>query len=513
MKKIILLCVILAFCNPLFAQPQSVTLSVEDVLIEQIYMPKNGNTFCFNLRQNHIKCVVFDTSRKMILNRDYSLPIDHYIMAYHFNAILEVDDEIVVFTSALTSEPIFLKAAKMWHPFELYRIILDANTGDLKKVETIAHMKRNYGLNVVHPAEQDLGNFYIIPDTLTGDYAIVKFNGYYPKRNEEGTSTITIYDRNHTKKREILYGKDIYKNADMRFCGAFYYNKDFFICSNDFVLSSRSNNHPVYLSVLRDGASDFEVRKLDISPFENLTLARFLVDKENDIIKMATHTIYDKGYYYFSYGQIRKTESYITYIDAKTLNITKTEKVFNNLANEHAKSAMGANKNVKFGLPLMYWDKDYNACFVSMTMTGKGKATYFSFTYVNEKGEEQAGYAVKIGNRGAINPFTYNEYYETDYITTDNGNYLIFNDNLKNYEKTFNENFTRMGRVSFSNTIIYKIGDSPTKYLPFGKTEENRFVFSDITFGYFDRRTNTYVVPIIVNNDGDKKEKVAWIKF
>ena len=154
---------------------------------------------------------------------------------------------------------------------------------------------------------------------------------------------------------------------------------------------------------------------------------------------------------------------------------------------------------------------------------------------LNADGTEKSGYAMlKMQAAGGLfNPLyissrskgrwaytqgaaDYNSYLSYDYVNTDKGRYIIFNDNPKNFDKDEDQKSRKIvTNVNKLNTICYSLnGDKVNKFYLFGNPEDKDQSNScHIEASDTDPVNGTYATIMIERNGRDRQAKMVWVKF
>jgi hypothetical protein len=108
-----------------------------------------------------------------------------------------------------------------------------------------------------------------------------------------------------------------------------------------------------------------------------------------------------------------------------------------------------------------------------------------------------------------------NEFLSYDYIYTDKGHYVIFNDLPKNSDKDEeDEKRKTVAYVSKTNTMCFKLNNPKIdKFFLFGEPGEDKSTFCFIASSDYNKELSTYATMIIERNGRDKQAKIAWITF
>lgn len=109
-----------------------------------------------------------------------------------------------------------------------------------------------------------------------------------------------------------------------------------------------------------------------------------------------------------------------------------------------------------------------------------------------------------------------NQFLSYDYINTDKGHYVIFNDLPRNTDKEETEESRKMVKsISSTNTICYKLNDPKMdKFFLFGEPDgKKESTFCYIESSDFNKETNTYATMIVERDGRDKQVRIAWVNF
>ena len=102
-----------------------------------------------------------------------------------------------------------------------------------------------------------------------------------------------------------------------------------------------------------------------------------------------------------------------------------------------------------------------------------------------------------------------------DYVNTDKGKYIVFNDYPENFEQENPKKRKNVMAISGASTVCYKLNNGKLdKYYLFGKpADDDQAKFCYIESSDFSHETNTYATLLMVRDGRKKQAKIAWVKF
>jgi len=315
---------------------------------------------------------------------------------------------------------------------------------------------------------------------------------------------------------------------------------------------SDDESSKVIVSRLNAGDTGFVHKILDFSDDFDDTKSVMLYNRGNNKLQLLTLSYSESKHHLIS----NKTDNYyfslISYIDPETLSLVGVKPFTTGLVNTYGKQNI--DKDYEYhGMPQnMILNKDNTTTIVSeeiklVTRTSShgstSKRTFLGpigISELSDTGAELHGYAISkqqqaVGEfpllyiSGRIKGlFRYptehvfmsrsnsNEFLSFDYINTDKGRYVIFNDLPRNAEKDEEEeNRKTVTYASETNTMCYQLNDAKMdKFYLFGQPDDKHSAtFTYIESSNYNKETNTYATMIVERDGRSKSARIAWLTF
>lgn len=567
MKKILLVLVAcLATHLPLFAQQfkieKSIAFEEPEFGWNKILQLKNGNTFFFHsTRRDGIEVTVYNKQRKQISTRT---------LESNLWDVGKMKLAKIVGLHEINGEPVlFVMQADDRQP-TLYRMRLNPNTGarmnemkmgNMPKVSFFAGYAMAFG-------DVDIPEIFVEKDPNSNCYAVIYFDGLA----KEGNARIRVvhYDGTHKQLNTANYFAPDNKYKYLRYIGAVVdSNKRVFLATYGFNGKANEDKEPgVIVSKLNVGDTKFSHTLINVSNDFNDTKSVMLYNRNTNRIQLMTATftkentpMWERAYWTgvdhkFFGMSIFRCLVLMSYFDAETLSTISVKPLAGSKIDAYGKQNINKDYNYN-GVPQnMVLNKDntttvlleditYLSTNTGASATSSGRTHYktklgpVGVSELSEDGMELNGYAISkkqiadgtlpvlymAGRSNGI--FAYptapgtstsnnNHFLSYDYIYTDKGRYVIFNDLPKNSDKDEDEERRKaVAYVSKTNTMCYKLGDPKIeKFFLFGEPAgDDKSVFSYIASSDFNKEINTYATMIVERDGRDKQAKIAWVTF
>ena len=564
MKKILLATLtVFATLNVLVAQQFKIEKSVgfdePEYGWNKLLQLKNGNTIFFHsTRRDGIEVTVYNKQRKQIASKTLESTLWD---------VGKMKQSKIVGLHEINGEPvIFIVQASDREP-TLYRMRINPNTGgkmneakvgNLPKIGAFAGYAMAFG-NV------DMPDIIVEKDPNSDCYAVIYFDGFA----HEGTARIKVvhYDGMHKQLNTAQYTAPDGKYKYLRYIGCVVDgNKRVFMASYGYNGKANEDAQPsVIMSRVNVGESKFAHTMIKVSNDFNDTKSVMLYNHNTNKIQLMTVTytkekmpVWDNVRWPGAdFGYYRKRElsciALLNYIDAESLNITGVKPLVGAKIDAYGKQNI--EKEYEYdGVPLdMVLNKDNTTTVLMEDITNTTtRSTYMNSghtrtthkTYLgpvgiselSDDGTEVNGYAInKKQQADGTLPILYmsgrskgvfsyptsdqrsnnNEFLSYDYIYTDKGHYVIFNDLPKNSEKDEeDEKRKTVAYVSKTNTMCFKLNNPKIeKSFLFGQPGEDKSTFCFIASSDFNKELGTYATMIVERDGREKQAKIAWITF
>lgn len=499
----------------------------------KILQLKNGNTFLMHFSRNGIDVTVYNSKRDVISHKELTSEVwDASKMMYsNLAGLYEINGQPVIFLTQTANKE-----------YGLYRIILDAQTGEITKEKRLKsfHISSNYNFwsGIL---KYTTGGFSVEKDPYSECYAIAYNNPAEEDINER--IKVLHYNGEHKKISaaylELPKGKYKYVNyVAMAVIG----DKQVNLCTYGYnSMRDKGEDARVILSRLPAGDSVFVNKELDFTEDFRSTQAIMKYNKGTGMLNLLTLTQIQSK---------RNTTYYLalmSYIDPSTLFITGTVPITNEKASAYMQSHLDVDEYQ--GLPEDMIINPDNTVTVLMEQTRQeivtrngavvSQRTYLGnigLTVLDTKGKEKDGSAVlKMQNANGLmyplylsdkrggtwsynvnNGFivNYNAYLSYDYVSTSTNRYILFNDRPENFDRDEKKKRKMLEDPSHSNTICYKLNNGEMeKFYLFGEPDEHQYVFCNVEASNYQPATNTYCTIVISKKKREDETKLAWIKF
>ena len=510
----------------------------------KIIQLKNGNTlFLHAANKEGIEVVVFDKSRKKISEKTLTSQMwdERKLKSSKIAGLYEINGEPVLFLAQADD-----------HAPTLYRLRINAMTGDLVKEEVLGSLPKDapFGDWAIKFGHADPNDIIVEKDPNSDCYAVIFFNGFAKDRNER--IRVVHYDGTHKIINDALYESPGGAFKYLRYIGSVVDgNKRLFITTYGYNGKSDDEAARVIVSSLAAGEKEFKHNLLNFSEDFDDTKSVMLYNHNNNKIELLTLSLTSKKTKFFTGKTTSTYLTLLTYIDPETLNVTDVKPVVGQKIGQYAHANIDPEYDYA-GMPQqMVINKDNTTTVLSEesrteTVTNQYGQVVQEKTYLgavgiselNDTGAEMRGYAISkkqmaqsifpklyisARSKGVYQPVkqyglvkgNVNQFMSFDYINAPKGRYVIFNDLPSNYEKGEDERKRKtMSSVSESNTICFKLGDGKIdKFFLFGEPDDNQSTFCYIESSDYNRDINSYATMIVERKKRDKETKIAWVTF
>ncbi len=504
----------------------------------KVLQMKNGNTFFFHFtRKEGIEVTVFDKNRKVV--SDKTLTSDLWDYRKMRSTVIEGLYEI-------NGEPVLFMVQADGRTPTLYRLRFNPFTGDMVKEEEIGSLPK-MKIHTAFSGAIAPSDIYVEKDPASDCYAVVFFNGAAHDRDER--IKVQHYDGNHKMINLAYYESPEEDVKFLNFIGAVVDGSKRVYIATYSANSRKGRDAHVYIARLNSTDSEFQVKSLDFTEEFKDTRSVMYYNHTNNTLQLLTLSYATGKTSFFSSGTKHLYMSFLSFIDPETLSMKAVKPLTGDKISEYMHNTLGLEKKDYHGLPQqMIINKDN-----SITILSEDQSYYIVYdkygnivsattylgsvgvTELNEDGTEKSGYVImKVQAAGGIIDPLYiaarnrgrwryqrgyadhNCFLSYDYVNTEKGRYIIFNDDNRNFEKDEDERRRKVvTRVNKLNTVCYNLNDgNPTKYYLFGDTgDKDRSNSSYIEASDYSKATNTYATVLIERNGSDRQAKLVWVTF
>ena len=530
---------ILGFALHLAAQPRiEKSENFEEPLSEgwtRLMLLKNGNTFYFHYGgKKGIEVIVFDKNKKKVASQR--------IKSTNWDVKKKKRVEICG-AYEINNEPVIFLQYLDGGERELYRLRIDPTNGGLIKEESLgASSKRNstymYHTVITSPS------IFVEKDPESDNYAVVYLDG--SERKHDNRIRVMHYDYNHNLINQGTYYSPVADFKYLNFISAAVDgSKRVYVAIYGAKTDKGAEGH-VFIARLTAGDTTFLNKTLDFTEEFMKTNSDMVYDHANNRLVMLTNTLAEEK------SSSKSYVSFISYIDPEDLSLKGVNVVTTEKINQYASHVLSKELNYH-GLPQkLVLNKDNSITVLQEEMSfreiysAKSGATMAEFTTLGNigitelgsDGTEKSGYTMmkKQLYVGRLNPLYMagrskgiwlnshfarnnvddNLFMSYEYIHTDNGNYVLFNDDPKNDKRGEDEIKRKTtANTDYMNTICYTLKDGvATKSYLFGEPDGKRNTRACyIEASEYNKNTNTYTTVVSEQHGRKYDSKIAWIHF
>lgn len=474
---------------------------------------KNGSTIFVNAVNDAMIVKAYNANHKLIATAStkHDVWTDRKFSAATFKGLYDMNGQCVLFMTQLNRG----------NMLTLHRIIIDPTTAKITKADLIATIptRRAYGYTL---SDLALNDFYIANDAVSGNYAVLLFEGYTADKQDR--VKVQVFDNTHKMIKEAVLTEPAIKTKFVHYAGFCMHNNDVFVCINSYDPKSKKTLVPLYLSAFKDGSTSFTTAKIDVRPCNEKSENVLLYNGGKNQIQMltTTETESDMKGRVGGYTTITKYySSVVTTIDPQNLSVLSSVPYVTPKADAYARAKLGVNDfNGVFPQMVLNYDNSTTviASEINSTMfvTGAGYTSKIGIIYLDDNGKEKDAYVLRIPEisssaytRGISGGFS------TPYIRTTSGDYIIYNDLPENFNKPESVQPHQLTTISDVNTVLLKLANGkPEKSYLFGQPDDKRLSkFSFPGSAVFDKQSSTYITLMVTNDNGKKEAHLAWVKF
>ncbi len=534
---------------PLHAQQPKVEMSAgfeePETGWNKVMQLKNGNTFFFHFtRKNGIEVTVYDKSRKIISNK---------IITSELWDAKKMGSSSVEGLYEIGGQPVIFLQQVIDRTASLFRVKLDANTGEVAGDKLISTMPRfkSGSIWAVAYGGVEVPDFFVEKDPHSDCYSVVNFNSLAHENNER----IEVIHYSGAEGKHKILGKAFYESPEgqfkyLRFVAMSVTEKETFLCVYGYNGKWSATDAKIIVSKLTDGGKDFTHKQLDFSEDFRDTKAVMQYNAGTNMLQMMSLTVTNTKGRFFSNTSTTYYLPLMTYIDPQSLNIISTKLLRADKVSEDIHRQVEKIDGYN-GVPQnMYINQDNTTTVVMEEMlkqttvdsrTGQviSATTTLGSIGISEldsRGDEQDGHVIIKAqiSRGLFDPmyvaakskgiwsyrrgydFNNNAFLSFDYVNTDNGKYILFNDYPENFEKEEGKRKRRpVVTVSSTNTVCYKMRNGKLdKFYLFGTpANDDQTKFCYVESSSYQPETKTYATLLMEKNGRDKQAHIAWVTF
>jgi hypothetical protein len=552
MKKIVLFFAVLSVTvGTVLAQQPKVSLSQPFEEPEdgwnKVMQLSNGNTFFLHFtKKEGIEVTVYDPAHKVISQKQLTSQLwnPRAMRQSIVEGLYEIQGQPVLFIQQLQDRT----------P-TLFRLRLDAQTGEIEKEKQIGSMERYKSGSAWAMAYGgvDASDVFVEKDPASDAYAVAYFNGFAKESGKR--IEVVHYSGNHKILNRSYYFDSTAESPFkyVKFIGMTVLGeKQVSVCTYGFnTEKSGGKDSRVIVSKLAKNENTFRHNMLDFSDDFRDTKAIMRFNPGTNMIQLLTLTLMQTKSKFFS----NKNSSYyltlLSFIDPENLTVAFTKPMVSEKVSTYAMSNFGL-KDGYSGMPqnmIINEDKTTTLLMEEMTTqttTQNGRMVRqqtflggIGISELSDRGTEESGYVLpKLqaasgvipplyishksqgfwsygGGNGMMGMANNNAFMSYDYVDAGKDRYILYNDYPSNLRRENSAKRKTVAAISDANTVCFKIKDGHTdQFLPFGTPTDDRVSnFSYIESSDFLPATKTYAT-LMVHRDGRKKEAhIAWITF
>ncbi len=491
----------------------------------RILQLKNGNTIFFHITlKKGIDLKVYDASHKLKAEKHIE-PQYGKLKRSSIEGIFEINGDAVLFVSEIdASKPV------------LYRLVVDGNTGTLKKDEQVAELKKPRMIMMVHDLDFLDPDFYIRKDPNSDTYALTTLNAFESDKNKR--VEIVLYGADHKELGRAYYASPEEKYKSMRYIDMALIGENK-VCMLAYASNGRSG---------RDRESELVMATLDKGKtalsLEELRFSKDLIvdggicrynPATKDIVLLAAVRTNEK--------RVASYQCHLSFIDPFSGAVTKSDITFPEKANTKNQELFG-KKEKYTGMPQNLFinnDGSFSIVFEEIrTVTKPASHTYplntelgnIAVSRFNTDGDEEDTYLIPKNHYLTdtyLRPFYHsqregsaqelhlgNQFKSFAYLNTPDKMYVLFNDVDRNTESVQRGKLTTINGVGECDGYFYKLNSKevfPARDFVFGQPDGKRshnlalFAISD-----YDREKNIYVTLKLEKEGRDKGVKLVWLQ-
>lgn len=422
-----------------------------------------------------------------------------------------------------------------------YRVIIDGTTGKLKSEEvigTLDEMSMGAAYGMVF-GDTDVPTFIIEKDPESDYYAVIKYNTITAETKDR--IEVAHYGPDHKVLNKAKYNTPTDKYKFTKYLSAYVHGSDYVLIGTSAFNTKKSGGEEVryYVAQLNKGKTTFVQKELQYTEYTKSAKAYFIYNKPKDLLNMILLLPIPK-----SNQKMQINHN----INPTSLAIDKPYSPNLTSVNSYYKTKMERKDDFGGMIHGTFIDKNGNVTYLyqetvyklgsaPMGMPAPVEATFFgdiALITMSPEGKEISSsvFGCNIYRSGDHDPFCYNSarkgrkvntgfsptaqndwYYGIDFISTENGSYLFFNNTIDNMERPENKQSGRVAGISGTNGVMYTYkGGKITKEFMFG-TPENKKEAKFINPGASDYNATTKTYATVLTDPKLKQSTVVWRKL
>jgi hypothetical protein len=540
--KNIFLCLALAIIAPavLLAQPKleiSASFPEPEDGWNKVLQLQNGNTFFFHFtKRKGIEVRVYGKDRQVISEQVVTSDLwdPKKLTETAIEGLYEIGGQPVI----------FLHQTRDRTP-SLYRVTLDPVTGAVtgdKLIGTLPKYKPGSAWAMAYGGVSAM-DFHIEKDPYSDHYAVVNFNSFSHESGER--IEVVYYDGaggNHKIQNRAFY--DVPGNGFkyLDFIAMAVTRDDVYLCTYGYHGKWTAEDSRIIVSRLGKEEKGFTHKLLDFTEDFRGTRAEMLYNPATNLLQLMTLTVTQSKSSLLTGRGTTYYLSLMSYIDPESLMIIASKPLLGKKVDEDLHRQV--DKLTQFnGLPQqMVLNRDHSTTVLLEEMSKQETITMLGSIGISElsdRGVEEDGHVIiksqvcnglfdplylarkkkglwsyrKGGNFANINN---NAFLSFDYVSTEKGRYILFNDLPENIEKEEGQRKRKPVKfVSETNTVCYRMkSGTPEKFYLFGQPSSGRDSrFCYVESSHFLPERNTYATLLMRRDSGKKEAVIAWVHF
>jgi hypothetical protein len=501
--------------SPAFDEP-------EDGQIKLIQL-KNGKTCYLNLLKKKIHVELYDEMHKKIADKDYTskLHIDWKTPV----AIFEVNNEVAVFLWRIEDRV----------P-ELYRMVIDGNTGEQKAFSLIATMDKapravigNFGYN-------ETPSVHVVKDPDTNNYAAALFNEQ--KADKGKRFEIILFDGNHQETDRWPYAMPDEKFKYIRYVDMTFVGPDHLVALvNTFNGNKETIKSNIYLADIKKGATNIALQQLKYST--DLYLEKGIIKYSKVNNKLLVAMTLQSAISQFLYTN--PFETHITIADAGTLKAEKAWQLSSpDAILDESKRLFGSKAGYSGVLQNLFILKDGSISVAleeralsipqqgaSSTILGSIAMLQYSIdarltgSYYIPKSQWMEWEIISTGYSydnmfKPISIYKSSQFKSFIYLNGPSKNCVFFNDVAENEENIKRGKVTTIKGISESDAFFYDLSGSevlPKRNFVFGRQGNKEHQLLYFTSSAYDETNNLLAALKLEKGGGKQQVKIVWLKL
>lgn len=493
---------------------------------------KNGNTFFIEYtKKEGINTRIFDGNRKKTAEGKLALTlIEDKLGMYNISGIFEIAGDVAL----------FYQTSEKYTPI-MIRIIIDGKTGKVKAEEKIAELQKltmkdgyAYAFGGV-----DMPDIFVSKDPDSDYYAVVRYNTFAPETKDR--IEVLHYNPQHKIINKANYTAPNNKYKYTKYLSAYVHKDDYVVIGTYAYNTDKTGGDEAsfYVSQLAKGKTNFTQKELAYHDFWKGARCNFTYNSIKNSINMVINTDVDVK------GSDVKYDIVYQNINPTTLQLDKPYKVDFTTVNDYFKNIMLRKNNYAGLIHGASVDKDGNFIILYqettlkygngqgiagtflgdvalVTMSPEGKVVNTAVFPVNIYASGKHAFfncnAIKNGLKSELNNWqdgglANQQYFALDLVTTDNAEYVFFNNMPINMTLDISKEPKLVKAISTATAVKYtlKKGDVKKEYL-FGEPKDKKDnEFCNFGCSDYNKETKTYAT--LVTDPKTKKTSVLWLKL